>query len=753
VVANILALTGLRIPFIGPALGFWFLIALPAYLLYTTTVWRVPLGAERVGYSVTAVILLLMLGGLTINTILPPLGIARPLDPGPVVVFGDVLTASLYAFRLRRQAEVSWLTNIRALRPSENRLIVTGLICVLLAVMGANRLNNDAGDQLALVTLACIVVTILVLLGRHRRLGEGVICVTLYLISLAILLMTSLRGWYVTGNDIQSEYRFFQLTEAHGRWSMSAAHTAYNACLSITILPTEIAHVVNLDGPYVFRVFFQLLFALCPVLAYTIWRRYTSKLVALAAAIYFIGFPTYLNDMPGTNRQEISFLFVCVAALAVTNSRWPQANRRLALVIAAVGVELSHYSTMYVLIGTLLVGWILGSIIRLRDRRTSYREEASEEGPWTLAHRTVSIGSVLAAISILLLWGGLATQTAGSVITDVRAAVSQFSHPSAVTPYSLFSRTTLSSQQLLNDYRSSAIVQNASTPGHEYFPVATVAQYPTPLDNEPVMPLTSIGRLLSSVRIPVKTLNTDVRQGAAKDEQLFVAAGLATVLISRTLRRRVSHEVLCIAAASIFIVAVFTVFPNFSVDYSAGRTLQESFIWAAPLLVAGSIALFRPFGRRASLKIAVGVSVAIFISTSGFLPQLLGGYAAQLNLNNSGQYYDSGYMHPQEVAAVTWLAGKQGVLPSGLQAPMGLTTSDPFAFNSPASVTGIQSVGDIYPALIKRSSWVILSDSIIRTGRAPLYTDGELIAYRYPIAFLESNKNRVYDSGAAVIYK
>jgi uncharacterized membrane protein len=746
-------LSGFRLLYIGPALGFWFLLVLPAHLLYTTTIWRGSPGVERIGYSVTAVIMLLVLGGLTINTILPPLGIARPLDPVPVVIFGDVLNASLYVFRRRRQADFSWLTQIRALRPSETRLIVTGLFCVLLAILGANRLNNNAGDQLALATLACVFVTILVLLGRHRRLGDGVISVTIFSISLAILLMMSLRGWYVTGHDIQTEYRVFQLTEAHGHWSMSAFNRAYSACLSITILPTEIARVVNVDSVYVFRFFYQALFALCPVLAYTIWRRYASKLVALVAVIFFIGFPTYINDMTSANRQEIAFLFVCAAALAVTNSRWPQAWRRLALFAAAIGVELSHYSTMYMFIGTLVAGWILGTLLTLRSRRRLNREPPGEEVPWTTARRTIGLGSVLAIISVILVWGGLATQTAGAVVTDVQAAISQFGHPSASTPYSLLSRTTLSPQQLLDNYRSAALLQNANTPGDHYFPTSTVTQYATPIDNEPNMPATSLGRLLSRVSVPVNALNTDVRQGAAKDEQLFVVVGFAAFIISRRLRRRSSNELLYLAAASIFMVGAFTVFPNLSVDYTATRAFLEALIWAAPVLVVGTIAVFWPFGRRASVRFAAGVSLAIFVSTSGFLPQILGGYGAQLNLNNSGLEYDPFYMHPQEVAAVTWLEGKPGVLPSGLQAPMGQTTSDPFAFNSPSSVTGTQSVGDIYPALIKRTSWVILSYSILRTGRAPLYTDGQLITYRYPTAFLEANKNLVYDNGGAQIYK
>jgi uncharacterized membrane protein len=754
VAANVLALSDLRLSFIGPAIGFWFILILPAHLLYTNSIWRGSRGAERVGYSIAAVVLVLMLGGLTINTVLPLLGVARPLDTVPIVIFGDVLNVVLYGIRVGRRTEFSWLSHIRGLRPGETRLILAGLLCVLLAVLGANRLNNDAGDQVTLAALACVIVTVVVMLARQRQLGDEVTSVTLYLVSLAILLMESLRGWYVTGDDIQTEYRMFQLTEAHGRWSMSAApHMAYNACLSITILPTEIAHVVNVDGPYVFRVFFQILFALCPVMAYTFCRRYASRLVALVAMIYFIGFPTYVNEMPGTNRQEIAFLFVSVAALAVTNSNWPQAWRRLALFAAAVGIELSHYSTMYMFIGTLVVGWALGCLSRLRSRRKSSRAQLSDGIPWATARQTVGIGSVLAAITVLLLWGGLATQTAGPLLTDVKAAISQVSHPSAVTPYSLFSRTTISPQQVLDNYRSAALHLNADTPHRVYFPTSVVARYATPLENEPNMPLTSLGRALTRIGLPVGTINTDVRQGAAKDEQLFLVAGFAAFIFSRRLRRRVSHEVIWLAAASILMVAVFTVFPNFSADYSAERALQEALIWAAPVLVVGSIALFSPFGRRSSVRITAVVSAVIFISTIGFLPQVLGGYQPQLNLNNSGVNYDFQYMQQQQVAAVTWLAGNPGVLPAGLQAPMGPTTADPFAFNDPASVSGIQSVRDIYPVLIKRDSWVIISYATLRTGRAPLYSDGQLLTYRYPMALLEDNKNLVYNNGGAEIYK
>src|ERR1022692_3206423 len=49
VAANFLAVTGYRLPFLGPGIGFWFLLVHPVYLLYTTSVWRGAPGGRTAG--------------------------------------------------------------------------------------------------------------------------------------------------------------------------------------------------------------------------------------------------------------------------------------------------------------------------------------------------------------------------------------------------------------------------------------------------------------------------------------------------------------------------------------------------------------------------------------------------------------------------------------------------------------------------------------------------------------------------------
>jgi uncharacterized membrane protein len=754
-ITNILVISGLQLPFLEPALGFWFLVFHPAYLLYTNSVWGRTSVGERVGYSLTATLLLLMLAGLFLNTVLPVIGIGRPLDPVPVLALGDALTLGLYAFRHKFPADPGWLDDFRGFGREEGRVLTGGGLSVLLAVLGANRLNNGVGDQVSIAALVAIVITLVLMLAWHGRMRDGTISIALYLLAAALLLMTSLRGWYVTGHDIQSEYHVFQLTAAHGRWNIASYRDPYNACLSITILPTELAQVAHVYGPYIYKVFFQLIFAVCPVLVYSLARRYWSAPIGILAVVYFIGFPTFFTDMPFLNRQEMAFLFVCVAFLAVTNPEWDQRRRRLVFFGSALGVELSHYSTMYIFLGTLLLGCTAGLAAGLVQRLRHASDGPPGRGaPWATMSRTVGFGSVLLLVVLVFAWNGLATRTAAGAVSTAESAVSGLigsgGARSSDVSYGLLSGKEASPQALLNaDYRAALKERSGSADG-TYVPASVVARYPTPVVTEPSLPLTGAGLLLSDARIPVAGLNGLIRQAAARGEQLFAVVGIISFIVVRRLRRQIGREFFFLCVGSLGTVAVITVLPDLSVDYGVLRAFQESLILIAPMLVSGSLIIFSPLRGRWAPAMAAVVSIGIFVSTCGLMPQLLGGYPAQLNLNNSGQYYEVYYMQPQEVAAVDWLENKPGTITDGVQ---GSYAPNRYEFTSPRYVNGQESVTDIYPPLVRQSSWVILGYSTLQTGRATTTYDGDLLTYVYPVAFLQENKNLVYDNGSTEIYK
>lgn len=756
-VANSAALNGGHPRFFGPALVFWLIIGYPTYLLATTDVWGSASVAERLSLGLAGALLLLILGGLSINTLLPLVGVARPLDTIPVLVLVDAIVVSLWFVRRKRPAHlvVRLAPGLRGAQ--ETRVLVLGGVCVLLMVLGANRLNNDEGSTLTMVGLGVALLVFVLLLAWTDRLRTSIVCGALYLLSAALLLMTSLRGWSVTGHDIQLEYRVFQLTATHGKWDMSLFQDPYNACLSITLLPTQMAALLHVDDPYVFKVFFQLLFAACPVMVFLLARRYFSPRVAILAVAYFIGFPTYFTDLPFLNRQEMGLLFVAAGFLVMTSPVWRKRQRQILLVIAAVGVELCHYSSSYVFFITLIVAWVGQTIVTPgwlpAWARAKLPHPASER--WSSSTRTLGVGCLVAIFAVIVLWGGLATRTADGAVGEVRSAVSQFVHhdsgeKSGSVGYGLLSSGSSSSTSQLAQYRGASLRLREKVAPGTLIPLSVVDQYPTPVVNQPDLPPTAAGRLLSRVGLSPSTVNDVMRSMAAKGEQVFLLIGMLALLFAKRRRGTVAREYYWLCVAAVVALVVITVLPNLSVDYGLLRVFQQALIVIAPVIVVGSLTLLQPLGAWWSRAIAVAVGLAIFASTTGLVPQALGGYPAQLNLNNSGQYYQLYYMTPQEVAAVDWLSGQRDTLPGGVQSSF---TSERFAFTSPSTVTGRQYLVDLFPTFIEQKSWVVIDASMLQTGTATVSVNGNLISYRYPFALLEREKNLVFDNGQTEIYQ
>jgi uncharacterized membrane protein len=635
---NVLLLSGHRVAFVGAALGWWLIVIHPTYLLCTTRIWKTVTGAERVAYCVGAVLLALMVGGLILDVLLPHIGVPRPLAQRPILIWVDVLNVVLMAWRIQIGSTGSTIrSGLRTLRRWEKRVLVVAALCIFLVVAGANRLNNGQGDLVALVGLSAVVVTFALIIWHRDVLRDTVIAGTTYLLGLSLLLATSLRGWYITGHDIQSEYRVFQLAKDNGVWNIGTYRNAYNACLSITILPTEIWQVVRVDDPYIYKVFFQLLFAVVPVVVYLLARRYWSKQVAILGVVYFVGFPTFFTDMPFLNRQEIAFLYVGLAFLVMTRRQWSVWRRRIAMVICAIGIGLSHYSTMYVFVATLAIGLLseYGYLLVARVRKRPKRKHDSRV-TWADTARTVTLGVVFAAGLVTFLWGDVITHTASSVVTTLKEALPSAGGGRSVdTSYILFGGSGPSNQQLLATYRKNTLDDRKKDGQKVFLPLSKV-DVPIHALNTASLPQTRVGNLLADIHLPPATVNIVVRDLASRGEQLFIGLGLVTVGFVAWRRRQLGRDFYFLAWASVIMVGVITVLPGLSVSYGLLRALQQALILVAPVLVIGSFVIFKPFGRVWSKRLATVLAFVFMISTIGVLPQILGDYPAQLSLNNSG---------------------------------------------------------------------------------------------------------------------
>ena len=210
---------------------------------------------------------------------------------------------------------------------------------------------------------------------------------------------------------------------------------------------------------------------------------------------------------------------------------------------------------------------------------------------------------------------------------------------------------------------TTTLAQRAKADPGTFIPLSVVDPYQTPTVPQPNLPVTRAGHTFAHAGISPTTVNDVMRSLAAKGEQVFLLIGMLGLLLSKRRRGTVGREYYYLCAAAIAVLVAVTVLPDLSVEYGVLRVFQQALILVAPVIVVGSLTLFQPLGRWWRQALAGGLGLAFFASTTGLIPQALGGYPAQLNLNDSGQYYDLYYMTPQQQAAVNWLDGKPAQSP------------------------------------------------------------------------------------------
>jgi uncharacterized membrane protein len=447
--------------------------------------------------------------------------------------------------------------------------------------------------------------------------------------------------------------------------------------------------------------------------------------------------------MPMLNRQEIAFLFLAGALLVMFNDRLPVRSRRAWLVVLAVGMVWSHYSTTYVAIGVFTLAWLIRAAIQRVKKVPSQRGHV-------LGAATIGLVAVAS-----LLWTLPITRTETGLWQTVSAAANSLrggpGHKSSDTSYGLFLGRQPSPAERLAEYKQSSMQTTAAArKSGAYYDTAPSPQYAALAAASPQLPLTSVGSALSRMGLNVSGFNSAVRQASARVLQLLIGLGLLAFLFARRKRIDANPEFYCLAAANLVVVLLQAVLPVLSVDYGVLRSFQQSLMILDVFLVVGSLALVPRIAEGRRILFAGVLALGFFASSTGIITQVLGGYDPQLHLNNSGTYYDTYYVHPEEAAGMAWLANDVARTGGNVQAE---TESYRYTFTGPDTLHRIDTLDDIYPVLVRQDSYVFLGYTNVRQRLATVSIDGDLVTYHYPLNFLDDNKDLIYANGGARVYR
>jgi uncharacterized membrane protein len=604
-------------------LGFFLLV--PGYFLLSTIKHSIKSRLEIATFSLGLSLLILMVSGLALNS-LRVFGVAQPLTTKYIFITLDIVTLILLAFNKNKQFRPS---PVKLLFPKV-QVFVAFLLTLLpmLAISGAIRLNNGASNVLTMILFAMIAI-LFVLLAVKKSL-EPLYPYAIFMIGVSALFATSLRGSYITGHDIQHEFRVFQATSQAGYWSI-AGHNGdpYNACLSITILPTIIAKITSISAQYIFKVVFQIIFSFGLIPVYFFIKRLSNPTKALMGAFVLISFPAFLNDMPFLNRQEIAFVFF--GLLMLTSFHHMASKAKTALVLLCLfGLILSHYSSGYVMLCLLLLAWIFNNVLSFK------RGNSLKDLP------ILRLSIIFTALLFTFLWNSQITASTSNLTSTIKQTVSGLvdgsSKKDGFVQYSLLP----SGASGQSPARALASYAGKDKSQVRYVPWVN-------------LPITKLGKFVSHFD-SVNNLNNSLHTLAAKIFQILLLLGATLVVLRR--RKQMAKEQIYFSAlilSCVVMLIVWTLVPQVSIDYTVIRLFQQTLvITALPIIIATEFLL--GFLGRYKTYVAACFFAVLFLDLSGFVPQSLGGFLPQLSLNNSGQYYDFFSSHMGETVSSIWLA-------------------------------------------------------------------------------------------------
>ena len=631
------------IPIWRQVLGFMTFTIIPGLLiLHALKLDRVSL-TEKVILSVGLSIAFLMFAGLLINWVYYGLGYETPLStPSLVISFSAILIILAIIARLRNKDSLLHLSDLH-LSTKEKAFLVLPAIFPILSILGMDFMNTTDNNVVLMVLLVLIPAYTIFVAFKHRDISPTTYAPMIFLISISLLLMLSLRSSHLIGADVHLTYQLFQSTFAEQHWHMFQNRT-YDACLSISLLPAIYQSLLNIDSEYLFKLLFSLLFSVSPLIIYVISRKYIGNFYAFLAAMFFMSQTVFLNTSFNA-RTNIAILFFGMAIMVLFRKGIDKFRNRLLFVILASSCIVSHYSTSYIFLFVLILAWMIMELVSALtvdrspppDKSPPYVTEpgAPMSGFHAPAHssnaitytgiaaniarpqlrRSTTAITVLLFFAILFLWYGQITEA------PLDAGM-EFVHQT-LTNFGEFFAAESRGQSMGAAMGQDILHKDIPHKIEFLFSWVSIA----------LIGIGVLSMLLSyrhTISIPGPGLNRPSFMRAKFHTEYFAFALSCSI-------------VLVLSVASPYVLK----------GYAMDRTYFQMMTVLPPFFIIGGILLAKVLKAKPYLVILT-ILIPYFMCTTGLAYQMFD-FPKHVTLNSEGDKYDYLYVHDQETLAAEWL--------------------------------------------------------------------------------------------------
>ena len=748
-IVNLLVFFDIQYLYLRAIFSFIFLTTIPGLLIMLSLKVRKIGFWEYFVYSIGLSIAFLMFGGLFINSTLPLFGIGKPLSLIPLLVSLNIFLLIFWFIAFKRNKEILLTNKFPKLSRLNKIFFAIPVIFIFLSIFGATVLNNNGSNYLTMSMIIGIAIYVFLLVLLKNKLNEHIYPFAILSISLALLLATSLRSNYAFGSDITTEYFMFQLTKKNFYWSMlNFPHHPYNSCLSITILPTILNSSLNINEQYIFKILYQLIFIFTSVSIFLTIKRYKKTIFAFLASCFFIFNPTFFIVMPMHTREEIALLYVSLILLVLFNEKINPKLKNILFLVFGFSMVISHYSTTYITLSIFTLTWIVSFIFRKKE--TQKKVNLKESGRFLKNKNYYLRGTLIFLLVIFaFLWAAPLTETSGNLVGFTYRTIINMKNifrdevraegASLLDQFNIFYKPDL--RLALSNYAEETILKYDKEPSEDFYKEEEFKYYSPEIVSQKILPVKLNLTIVSKVYLFMEIIKKIVK--------IFIIIGVLYLIFFRHKIRQTNQEYIILNIISFLLLGVIMIAPYATIDFGLDRAYFQLLIILSFSSVLGGLMVFKLFKRNLRIIFLSGVFLLYFLFMSGFIPQILGGVMPSIQLNNFGIVYDVFYTHYAEIRSAQWLFDNYQ--------KSTYTHMDEFARNNGLLFYNLEDkewiIQDIFPQVIRKSSYVYLSSSNISEKSIFVFLQGSTIGYSNPLRFLNENKNLIYNNKYSEIFK
>ncbi len=733
-IVNLLVIFNLNQFYIRAILVFIFIITIPGLLIMLCLKIRNISFWEYFVYTIGLSVSFIMFAGLAVNWILPWLNITdKPLSLWPILICFDTILLALWLVAYKRNYDLkldirfpkfSWLDRI---------FILWALCFPFMAVVGAFLLNNHGTNIVTMTMLGMIALYVLLIVIFRDKLNENVFPWALWMIGLSLLLSGWMRSWYLTGIDNSLEYYIFELTSLNGFWSINYYRNAYNAMLSLNILPI-IINSLSLDdirNYFIFKFFFQIIVSTLSIILFVYFNKIFNKTISFLSVIFFVSLPMFYSGTSLGIRQQIAFLFLGLILLILFSKEILHKIKSLFFIIFGFAMIVSHYSTAYIALTILIIFTILSYLQNKILNNNSRKPRIS------------------LVILVILVIGGFLWYIQ---ITPTGYGVINFLSDSTKNMNNIFKEDLqVGNQGIIGNFLIISSQQNSQAILNEYVNVSTIDS--SQKDFIKPMMVSPYGSGVSINKINLFMINTKFYTEFFSRIILVLGAIILLLFRNRAKNYIIDEENFSIykwlSLLTLLIGGIFIVLPFFSVSYDLSRFYNQIILIVAPLTILGFLIISDTNKKKNLFYFIISLFIIFyFLNIGGLFLTFNNNPEVSMRFANYGREYSYYSLHRGEEYSLSWITNKKDI--NEIRTDSKIRSRSLF-------LVGPDKKLEVIPSILTTD---LNKGKIFLSGYNNKINNFAWISYKsywmpinLPTQFLNNNKNKIYNNGGSEIFK